>query len=499
MDFSLLFINDIKLGLPELFLATSILILLTYGVIYSTSHQYNYPLIRRNISGLSILTISLTVLLLWNNPIPFNIILNNTFIHDSLTTNAKIIVLIFAGLALLTSQSYLKNQRINSYEYFILTLFSLLGLLLLISSYDLISMYLAIELQSLALYTMASFKKDSAFSTEAGLKYFILGALSSGLILFGSTLVYGFTGTTNFEDLNRLLVCLNNDMSSVYGLNAILIGITFISSGLLFKIAAAPFHMWSPDVYEGAPTSVSTFFAVVPKLGIFAVFLRLFHYTFYELLINWQSIILWCALFSVIIGSFVAIKQKKIKRLLAYSAISHVGYLLIAFATGTIEGAQALLFYMIVYMIASINIWNVVLSLETTEEKRPRYNTDLGSLIFTNPLLAITAALILFSMAGVPPLAGFCAKLFVFFSAIESSLYFISVVAILTSVISAFYYIRLIKLMFFEKSKKWVFYKQISKETSILLGLTLLFTLFFFANPTLFFIITHKMALALYI
>jgi len=499
MNFSSLFLNNIKIVLPELFLATSILILLTYGVIYSTSHYYNYPIISRATSGLSVLTLLLTALLLSNNPIPFSVILNNTFIHDTLTTNAKIIVLVFAALCMLTASSYVKGQRINSFEYYLLTLFSMLGVILLIASYDLISAYLAIELQSLALYVLASFKKDSAFSTEAGLKYFILGAFSSGLLLFGSTLVYGFTGTTNFEDLARLLANLGSLEGSVFGVNAILVGITFISAGMLFKLAAAPFHMWSPDVYEGAPTTVSTFFAVVPKLGIFAVFLRLFHYAFYELVPYWQHTIIWCALASVIVGSFVAIRQKKIKRLLAYSAISHVGYLLIAFATGTIEGSQALLFYLVVYMMTSINIWNVVVSTEVVGESRPRYNTDFGSMVVTNPILAITTALILFSMAGVPPLAGFCAKLFVFFSAIESSLYFIAIVAILTSVISAFYYIRIIKIMFFEKSKKWFFYKPVSRETSLVLGVTLMFTLFFFANPTLLFILTHKMALALYI
>jgi proton-translocating NADH-quinone oxidoreductase chain N len=499
MNFSLLFLNNSKILLPELFLTTCILILLTYGVIYSTSYYYNYPIISQPTSGLSILTLLLTALLLNNNPIPFSIILNNTFIHDTLTTNSKIIVLVFAALCLLTASNYIKTQKINSFEYYILTLFSMLGVILLIGSYDLISAYLAIELQSLALYVMASFKKDSAFSTEAGLKYFILGAFSSGLLLFGSSLIYGFTGTTNFEDLARLLSNLNYLNESMLSVNSILVGITFISAGMLFKLAAAPFHMWSPDVYEGAPTTVSTFFAVVPKLGIFTIFLRLYHYAFYDLVLYWQHTIIWCALASVIVGSFVAIRQKKIKRLLAYSAISHVGYLLIAFSTGTIEGSQALLFYLVVYMVTSINIWNVVVSTETVGESRPRYNTDFASMVVTNPILAITTALILFSMAGVPPLAGFCAKLFVFFSAIESSLYFIAIIAILTSVISAFYYIRIIKIMFFEKNKKWFFYKSISRETSLVLGFTLFFTIFFFANPTLLFLLTHKMALSLYI
>jgi len=241
-------------------------------------------------------------------------------------------------LCVLSSTNYLRDQKLNSFEYFILILFSVFGLILLVSSYDLISVYLAIELQSLSLYVLASFKKDSAFSTEAGLKYFILGALSSGLILFGSSLIYGFCGTTNFEDLGLMMVGLNNIDQGVS------LGLCFIGVGFLFKLAAAPFHMWSPDVYEGAPTTVSTFFAVVPKIGIFTIFLRLFHFSFYEFINYWQQLIILCALISVVIGSFVAIRQRKVKRLLAYSAISHVGYLLIAFSSGTIEGVQALFF-----------------------------------------------------------------------------------------------------------------------------------------------------------
>jgi len=375
-------------------------------------------------------------------------------------------------------------------------MFALLGLMLLVSAYDLISLYLAIELQSLSFYVLASFKKNSAFSTEAGLKYFILGAFSSGLILFGSSLIYGFSGTTNFEDLARLLSGLSSSSLSV---QAIFLGLSFLAAGLLFKLAAAPFHMWSPDVYEGAPTTVSTFFAVVPKIGIFAVFLRLFYGTFYDLLPYWQYILLWCALVSVIIGSFVAIRQKKIKRLLAYSAISHVGYLLIAFATGTVEGAQSLLFYLVVYMVTSITIWSVVLSVETLGTPQSKFNTSFQSMVTTNPILAITTALTLFSMAGVPPLAGFCAKLYVFLSAIESSLIFVSVLAILTSVIAAFYYIRIIKIMFFEKSRDWVFYKPISQGASLLMGFGLVFIMLCFANPTFLLIITQQMALTLFV
>jgi NADH-quinone oxidoreductase subunit N len=463
-----------------------------YGVFYTTSLRYNYPLVTRSTAWLTALILLITFLLVWNSPVPQSILLNHTFIHDTLTNNVKLIILFFSFLCVLSSTNYLRDQKLNSFEYFILILFSVFGLILLVSSYDLISVYLAIELQSLSLYVLASFKKDSAFSTEAGLKYFILGALSSGLILFGSSLIYGFCGTTNFEDLGLMMIGLNNIDQGVS------LGLCFIGVGFLFKLAAAPFHMWSPDVYEGAPTTVSTFFAVVPKIGIFTIFLRLFHFSFYEFINYWQQLIILCALISVVIGSFVAIRQRKVKRLLAYSAISHVGYLLIAFSSGTIEGVQALFFYLIIYMITSLVIWNIVSSIEIVGAPRSRYNTDFSSMVNTNPVLAITTALILFSMAGIPPLAGFSAKLFVFFSAMESSLYFLAIFSILTSVISAFYYIRLVKIMFFEKNEKWVFYKPINQETSLILGFGIMFIIFLFFNPTFLYIITQQMALTLF-
>jgi proton-translocating NADH-quinone oxidoreductase chain N len=357
-------------------------------------------------------------------------------------------------------------------------------------------MYLAIEMQSLCLYVLAAFKKNSAFSTEAGLKYFILGAFSSGLLLFGSSLIYGFTGTTNFEELASICTGSYNSSDLVY--NGVVIGIIFVGSGILFKMAAAPFHMWSPDVYEGSPTVVSAFFAIVPKIAVFSLMLKLYMFALYDFIQSWQQLIILCSFASMVVGAFGALQQKKIKRLLAYSSIGHVGYMLLGIATGTLEGVQGLLIYIVIYMIMSINIWTVALSLQFQgKEGRAKYLTDLVSLSKVNPLLAITVALTMFSMAGVPPLAGFYGKFYVFFSAIEGSLYMLAVVGVLTSCVGAYYYMRLVKIMFFEKTTTWNIFVNIDREKSLVLGFTTLFIVFFFLHPSPLLIMSHKMALSL--
>jgi len=505
MDFSILFLNDVKIILPELFLVTSILSLVIHGVLLVASPKYNYPLINKSISWLSILILLWTLFLLYNNPISFRIIFNKTFIYDDLTTFSQSIILISSVACLAISQEYIKSYHLNSYEYYLLVLLAVLGLMLLTSSYDLISAYLAIEMQSLSFYALAAFKRKSAFSTEAGLKYFILGAFSSGLILFGSSLIYGFTGVTNFDHmyclLNEALWGLNNShhehFFELYSYNsALIMANAFLAVGFLFKLAAAPFHMWAPDVYEGAPTSSTSIFAVVPKMAVFVLFARIFQNSFFSDIYWWQSIIIFCAISSVLIGSLVTLKQRKIKRLIAYSAISHVGYLLIAFSLGTFMGLQSLFFYILIYMITGICIWSIIMSVELQSDPS-RNISDLSLLVKANPILAITLSIALFSLAGVPPLAGFYAKIQVFLASIESCLYFIAIIGILSSVISTFYYIRIIKTVYFEKVSVWHFYQPISQINSITLGVSFLLIIFLFLSPNLFGLWAYKMTAAL--
>lgn len=501
MDFSILFNNDLKVILPELFLATSVLALIIHSVIIATNSKYNYPLINRSVSWLSVFILILTFIVLCNNTITFYSIFNNIFIHDNLATFSKSIILLSSIGCLLISQDYIESYRLNSFEYYLLVLLAILGLLLLVSSYDLISAYLAIEMQSLSFYVLASFKRNSAFSTEAGLKYFILGAFSSGLILFGSSLIYGFTGTTNFENLSDILLGYGST-TLIEGSSAVQIAIVFLAVGLLFKLAAAPFHMWSPDVYEGAPTSSTAIFAIIPKIAVFVLFARLFQFSFYNLIESWQQIIVFSALFSIIIGSFVGLKQRKMKRLIAYSAISHVGYLLIAFSTGTVEGNHALFFYLFIYMITGLCIWSIVMSVELQNKKASSYNknlADLSILMRSNTTLAITFAVVLFSLAGVPPLSGFYAKMQIFLCSINSSMYILAIIGILSSVISTFYYIRIIKTIYFEKITHWNFYSPVSQVKSLILGSTFFLIILLFLSPNLLSLCAYKMVLSLFI
>jgi NADH-quinone oxidoreductase subunit N len=451
----------------------------------------------QSFNRLCLLILALTILLVQNNSLIFMLTYQNTFIFDVLTLNVKQIILISTFFFLLISENVLLKQQINNFEYFILILCAILGLMFLVSSYDMISLYLAIEMQSLCLYVLAASKKDSSFSTEAGLKYFILGSFSSALLLFGISILYGCVGTTNFDNLYLFFSELNLETLALSTL--IEKGLFFIAVAFFFKVAAAPFHMWSPDVYEGSPTSSTIFFAVIPKIALFSIFLRLFQTIFGIFDETFLLVLIIVSISSVFVGSFVTLRQKKLKRLLAYSSISHVGYLLLAFSANSLEGTQSLFFYLIVYMITSLCLWSVVVSLNTSINlEKSKTLADLASISNTNKILGFTGMMAFFSLAGVPPLAGFFAKMEIFISALSASLFFVSLVVILSSVISSFYYIRLIKTMYFEVKKKNTFYFQVNTFSSLTMGLGLLFLFFFFINPSLLFLVTQNMALCLF-
>jgi NADH-quinone oxidoreductase subunit N len=360
-----------------------------------------------------------------------------------------------------------------------------------------ISLYLAIEMQSLCLYVLAASKKDSSFSTEAGLKYFILGSFSSALLLFGISILYGCTGTTNFDSFYLFFSELDLTTFTLTGI--VEKALFFISAAFFFKIAAAPFHMWVPDVYEGSPTSSTIFFAVIPKIVLFSVFLRFFEIIFGPFEETFLIVLMFVSISSVLVGSFAALRQKKLKRLLAYSSISHVGYLLLAFSSNSLEGTQSLFFYLIIYMITSLCLWSVIVSLDTSANReKSKTLVDLASIANINPLLGFTGMIAFFSLAGVPPLAGFFAKMEIFISALSSSLFFTSFVAILSSVVSSFYYIRLIKTMYFENRKSNTFFYPTHSFCSLSMGFGVSFLFLLFLNPSLFFLFTQDMALCLF-
>ena len=491
-----LFLNNEWLAiLPELFLVVSINFILLYAVIYSTSPFFDFPLLINNVSWLSVLLLIITFYLTINNYFLNVVIFNNLLIIDTFGNFIKSFILLSTICVLIMSLTYNKFEHVNSFELPILIMLTILGTLLLISSYDLISMYLAIELQSFCSYILSSFKRNSEFSAESGLKYFILGAFSSGFLLFGSSLIYGFTGATNYELISLLLI--NNNYNSLHN-NGIIVGIVFILVSFLFKLSAAPFHLWSPDVYEGSPTSITSFFAIVPKLGLLVFFLRLFFESFYVFLPSLQYLLVLSSVTSMLIGCFGAIWQIKIKRLLAFSAISHVGYMLIGFCCCSIESIYAIIFYSIIYILMSISSFCLLLAIRKNNDlKKIKYIEDITIVSKSNPFIGICVAVTFFSIAGVPPFAGFFSKMFLFFSAIGQSLYFLTVVGVLTSVVSCFYYLRIIQITYFEQTNVWISLKKFAKEVSLLIGCVLFLLTFFSLHPTLLIVCIHNSILSL--
>ena len=386
---------------------------------------------------------------------------------------------------------YFKEESLNAFESIVLILLSTCSMLFMISAYDLIAMYLAIELQSLCFYVIAASKRDSEFSTEAGLKYFILGAFSSGILLFGCSMIYGFTGVTNFEELAKIFTGYEITLFGAQS-SGIFMGILFIAVGFLFKITAVPFHMWAPDVYEGSPTLVTAFFSIAPKISILANMVRVFMYSFYDP--TWQQLFFFCSIASMILGALAAMAQNKVKRLLAYSSIGHVGYLFIGFSCGTIEGIQSLLIGVFIYVLMTINVFAIVLALR---QNRFKYIADLGASAKTNPISAITLSITMFPYAGIPPLAGFRSKFYLFFAALGCGAYLLALIGVITSVISRFYYIRFVKIMYFDTPKTWILYKPMDREKSLLLAITLFLITFLFLYPSPLFLVTHQMALSL--
>ena len=422
--------------LPELFLSISIITLLMIGVFVKKSFKLVYML--------TIISLIFTIALILNQPNTIIKIFNDSYIIDNLSIFMKVITLLFCIFVLLLSKDYIKTNNIDKIEYPIIILSSILGMLLMISSYDLIIFYLGLELQSISLYILASFNRTNIKSTEAGLKYFVLSALASGLLLYGCSLIYGFTGSTNFETISANLKEINT--GAVFG-------IVFILVGLAFKVSAVPFHMWTPDVYEGSPTSVTSFFALIPKIAAMSVFIRFMFVPFINVMSQWQTIIIFLSIASMILGAVAAIGQNNIKRLMAYSSIGHMGYALAGLATGSNEGIQSAITYLIIYLVMNLGAFGCIFMMKREGTFYENIN-DLSGLSKNHPMLALSFLIMLFSLAGIPPLAGFFAKFYIFMSVIEVKMYALAIIGLLSTVISAFYYLRIIKIIYFDKPKK---------------------------------------------
>ena len=422
--------------LPELFISISVMIFLMLGVFIKKSFKL--------INLLTIISLFFAIILVFNQPNETIKIFNQSYIIDKFSIFMKILTLFFCLLILISSKDYIKKNNIDRMEYPIIVLASTLGMLLMISSYDLIIFYLGLELQSLCLYILAAFKREEPKSTEAGLKYFVLSALASGLLLYGCSLIYGFTGSTNFENISNSLD--KNNTGAVFG-------IVFILVGLAFKVSAVPFHMWTPDVYEGAPTSVTSFFALVPKIAAISVFIRFMYVPFINVISEWQLIIIFLSIASMILGAVAAIGQNNIKRLMAYSSIGHMGYALAGLAVGNNEGIQSTIIYLTIYLLMNLGAFGLIFMMKRENIFYENIN-ELSGLSKNHPILALSFLIILFSLAGIPPLAGFFAKFYIFMSVIEAKMYLLAIVGLVTTVISAFYYLRIIKIIYFDKAKK---------------------------------------------
>ena len=450
--------------LPEMVLAVGAMVLLMIGA-------YRGPQTTSLVNGLAVCLLVLTGLLeLWL-PAGRLTTFGGSFIVDDFARFLKILALIGSAATLILSVEFLADASRRIFEYAILVLLSTLGMMVLISAGDLIMLYLGLELMSLALYVVAASDRDNTKSTEAGLKYFVLGALSSGMLLYGASLIYGFTGTVGFAGIAA---------AATTGSLGIVFGLVFLLAGLCFKVSAVPFHMWTPDVYEGAPTPVTAFFASAPKVAALAVFTRVTLTAFPGILSQWQQIVVFVSIASMLLGSFAAIGQTNIKRLIAYSSIGHMGFALVGLAAGTPEGAQGVLVYITIYVAMTLGTFAVILTMKRNGQHFENIS-DFAGLSRTNPVLAFFFAMLLFSLAGIPPLAGFFAKFYVFVAAIKAGLFTLAVIGVLASVVGAFYYLNIIKVMYFDEPLSQL--DPMRVELRMVLAVAGLFIIFFFVYP----------------
>ena len=428
-------INNLNILLPEVFLSISIFSVLMIGVYFKNSYNL--------VNKLTLLILISCLFIIINSSNEINLAFSDSFKSNSFTNFIKVLIILSSIFVLNISQEFIKENKISKFEYPIIILISILGMFLMVSSNDIILFYLGLELQSLALYIISAIDRDNIRSSEAGIKYFILSALSSGLLLYGCSLLYGFTGATNFSLIANQLNTENTGA---------IFAMVFILVGLAFKISAVPFHMWTPDVYEGAPTSVTSFFSVAPKVAGLAVLINFMNNPFANITIEWQPIIVFISIASMLLGAVAAIGQKNIKRLMAYSSIGHIGYALAGISTGVTSGYTSSIVYITIYIIMNIGAFGCIFLMKKDGKYLEEIN-DLSGISKEHPIFSISFLIILFSLAGIPPLAGFFAKFYIFMAVIENNMYALAIIGLLSTVVSAFYYLKIIKTIYFDEIK----------------------------------------------
>jgi NADH-quinone oxidoreductase subunit N len=419
---------------PEVLMALGALVLIVIGVVINKERS-------GLVTWLAIILMAVTGVLVATNASE-GVLFNGLFVADSFARYMKVLVLGGAALALVLSVSNAEENGVHKYEYALLAVLSTLGMMVMVSTNDLMTLYVGLELQSLSIYVMAAIKRDDSRATEAGLKYFVLGALSSGMLLYGASLIYGFTGHSN---LDQIVLAIASEGRSI----GLIFGVVFLLAGVAFKISAVPFHMWTPDVYEGAPTPVTAFMAMAPKVAAMSLMVRLVIDTFEPVSQDWRQIVIFLSIASMVLAAFAAIGQKSIKRLIAYSSIGHVGFALVGLSSGTQVGVEGVAIYMAIYITMTVGLFACVLSLRT-ENGYVETIDELAGAAQSRPFVAAIMAILMFSLIGMPPLAGFFAKWHVFLAAVEAQLYVLAVIGVLASAVSAFYYLRVVKMMYFD-------------------------------------------------
>ncbi len=461
--------------LPELILAAGALFLVVVGAYAGSQATRAVWVLSHAVMAASAYALTLSFP---ESPVQ---LFGGLYIVDGFSQFVKALLLGGSYMVIILVAAWLKERETPFFEKPILVILAITGMMVMVSSNDLMALYMGIELSSLALYVLAASDRDESVSSEAGLKYFLLGALASGLLLFGASLVYGYTGSTNFTAIKALFS--NADEGQVGIAYGAILGMVFLATALCFKISAAPFHMWTPDVYTGAPSAVTLFFATAPKIAAMAVFIRLLAQPFEAMFSDWQNIIALAANASMIVGALGAMMQKNIKRLLAYGSIGHVGYSLVGVAAGTSMWPKAVLLYMSIYLVMSLVAFGFVVFMKRSG--RPvEMIADLAGLAKTHPTQALMMLIVMFSMAGIPPLAGFYAKMFVFLSAVEAEMYIMTVIGLLTSVIAAYYYLRVVKVMYFDAPADDAFHCEIPLLSRIVMVACLIFICGFFLTPS---------------
>ena len=463
-------IPELLPAIPEIFLAVAAMFLMMVGVFAREERAM------RIVSGLALLAIAVAMTLVLLQGRTATVTFGGLFAIDGFTVFMKILVLLGSLLTLIISQDFARREGMARFEFPILILFATVGMMMMISANDLISLYLGLELQSLSLYVIAAFQRDTVRSSEAGLKYFVLGALSSGLLLYGCSMIYGFAGTTQFAQLSSLFA--SGEPVSL----GVIVGVVFLVAGLAFKVSAVPFHMWTPDVYEGAPTPVTAFFSVAPKIAAIALLVRTMVGPLGGLAAEWQQIIIAISIGSMVLGALAAIAQRNIKRLMAYSSIGHIGYALIGLAAGTEAGVHGILVYMSIYLAMNVGTFTCILSMRQNGQAVEDID-DLAGFGKTHPRMGFAMLIFMFSMAGIPPLAGFFGKLYVFLAAIQEGLFALAIIGVVTSVIGAYYYLRIIKVMYFDEAIEPLD-RLTARPVGVVMALTAFATMFFIIWPT---------------